>query len=516
MRVWQRLMIALLFLAACTAVPDPTPTPVQNVAEVATLVVERPSATPPPTLTATPQPTVTLEPTATEEMATETAVPTSTPMPFVSPIWNPEIELLYLIDSDNIVWSPLRNEFLYGTCSAMGVFDRATDGKVFLVSISGEQSTIAQDFICSAFGIKISWTPDGQQVLFTGSPLDISAPIESEGIFITDITDRDKQVLLTGEQVGTKWGPDFRFWLDEHTFLYSGYITGGRELNALVNIQTNTRSLSLRISHAEDISAFYLVGDNGMQTTSYTSAFAIPLEEMWSTSLGFDFFDRYALSPSIFSSAFMDWLPDTNQMLVLTWDKDLDLYEDAPVTTQLQMWDMAANTLTMLIPRGTDGRFSPDGAYLAYLTRNENGFDIQLLNRADNRVIFTTPQYSKENDELGAPSFSFSPDGRFFTFYVHDAVSPDDSLLKVFDIPSQQVIAELPATPYWEFTWSPNSEYFLYENEYGRLALFNLKDSSTISLTENNDSRLSKPQWSFDGSYLSVTVGEKTAVLSIP
>jgi Tol biopolymer transport system component len=216
----------------------------------------------------------------------------------------------------------------------------------------------------------------------------------------------------------------------------------------------------------------------------------------------------------------MDWLPDTNQMLVLTWDKDLDLYENAPVTTQLQMWDIAANTLTALIPGGRDGRFSPDGVYLAYLVRNENGFDIQLLSRADNRVIFTTPQHPNENNEFVNPNFSFSPDGRFVTFYVRDAGSPDGSFLQVFNVSSQQVIAELPATPYWEFTWSPNSEYFLYENEHGGLALFNLKDSSTFLLTENNDTRLSNPQWSFDGSYLSVTVREgdvvKTAVLAIP
>ena len=61
MAVWRWFTIGLLFLVACTAVPDPTPTPVQDMAEVATLVVERPSATPPPTLTATLQVAITFD-----------------------------------------------------------------------------------------------------------------------------------------------------------------------------------------------------------------------------------------------------------------------------------------------------------------------------------------------------------------------------------------------------------------------------------------------------------------------
>jgi hypothetical protein len=103
MTVWRWLvygLVVLLLLAACTAVPDSTPTPVQSVAEVATLIVERPSATPLPTLTPTLQPTITSEPVATDEMLRATAVPTFTRIPLPTP--DPFLRQVAVSDKGNI------------------------------------------------------------------------------------------------------------------------------------------------------------------------------------------------------------------------------------------------------------------------------------------------------------------------------------------------------------------------------------------------------------------------------
>ena len=66
----------------------------------------------------------------------------------------------------------------------------------------------------------------------------------------------------------------------------------------------------------------------------------------------------------LFNSKFEDWIDASNQMLVLTWDADVnlasvDLVHDIPVT-DLQVWDVNSDTLIKVIPGGIWGRISPE------------------------------------------------------------------------------------------------------------------------------------------------------------
>ena len=96
---------------------------------------------------------------------------------------------------------------------------------------------------------------------------------------------------------------------------------------------------------------------------------------------------------------------------------------------------------------------------------------------------------------------------------------PDNIYVNLFDLDTQQMIVSLPAQEFAP-VWSPDDGRFLYKDEAGTLALYNMAEDVSFPLTQNPDTRLTNPHWSFDGSYLSVTVrGEgvvKTAVLSIP
>jgi hypothetical protein len=160
MAVWRWLIIGflvLLCLGACTAVPDPTPTPVQNVAEVATLVVERPSATSLPTLTPTPQPTNTPELVVTDEMPRVTAVPTVTPVPTFTPIPSPTPDPhLSQVSNSN-------GGISHVTVSSLGQL-AFIEGSVLWV----ETAAGAGEFVeVGRYAQPAVWSPDGSQLLYS-------------------------------------------------------------------------------------------------------------------------------------------------------------------------------------------------------------------------------------------------------------------------------------------------------------------------------------------------------------
>ncbi|HFQ93815.1 MAG TPA: hypothetical protein ENK32_07390, partial [Anaerolineae bacterium] len=402
---------------------------------------------------------------------------TSTPTSLPNLIWSKNIEIAITLKNGSLTWSPKANEFLYAVCLPE-INQPAVSGIITFKSlITGNTSIVAQDFFCPGPGISVTWTPDGERFLFTGlSPEEANTDTISEtaDIWLADM-DGNNKILLTQEQISTRWSPHFSFWLDDDTFLYSGYGGGGHTSSALVNIETNGRS-QLAIIHVCGLSGFssqYLVGCGGIFTTSYISAMAIPLAEMW--TVNFDLngttipAEEYFLnnptpiylsrsSKSVtdsfeafdFNSTFMDWLPETNQMLVLTWDEGLDLTTDAPVTTQLQLWDVPTNSLTLLVPDGVYGKFSPDGRFLAYFTPDGDTFSLNLLDRDTGERLFSRPALLNESEGAYYAPLSFSPDGRYFTFY------DTNTDLLIYNLEGRTFLAPLTAVPAPP-VWSPDS-----------------------------------------------------------
>lgn len=488
-----------------------------------------PSSTPASSVTNTPPP-----------LASPVLSKTPTPIQ-ETPVWSPEIDVVEIVPSDQIAWSPRANEFLYETCPP-NPYDQLSVGSIIQVNLADDPGhiTIAKDFICSAFGISVTWAPDGQRVLFTGLSRE-----EVDGLdYIPEDADiwliepgSEARVVLSRDKVSTRWTPGLS-WIDDNTIFYSGYGGGGHSSSALLNIQENTRSQLIVLHNCgiQGVSADYLVGCMGMSSTSNISVLAIPLVELHQNafdlsdetlftqnsilgqpgriSLSFDQ-DYVDISEAfVFNSSFMDWLPDTNQMLVLTWDSGLDLELDAPVETNLQIWNVADGSLNLIVQGGKYGRFSPDGRYLAYVRGDDDVVHVHLLDMTTGSVLFSQPTwaYSGEYGDMFA-YLSFSPDGRYFT-----SIAPGSGIdvLTVYDLSNYQTVATLPGQQMRPI-WSPDNTQFVYKNPYGGLTIYNLMTNSTLTITTNNDSRVSSPGWSYDGSYLSVRVDpENTAILKTP
>lgn len=191
------------------------------------------------------------------------------------------------------------------------------------------------------------------------------------------------------------------------------------------------------------------------------------------------------LSPCIDeNSRFEDWLPGTNQMLVVTWPAEeylflIENYEDLvfpTVETKLQLWDVDEQTLTPLVDEAIFGRFSPDGRFLAYQT------------------ILPIPQLHIMDFESRQ--------------VLHTFVNAEPTLnLSI-------------ATTKAPYLWSPDSTNLIFRNPQGNLAILNISEGLLTPLSLSGGERLQNPQWSHDGRFLSVSVqsdmGGETAVIAIP
>lgn len=520
-----------LFSVACTAVPDPTPTPIQPVSAV-TVAVERPTATFTPTPSPAPTTTPTATPTAT---VTETAVPspTSTPSPTTTPvfegtpIWSSELMMIQNLAGKYLVWSPTANTFVLTRCLSASDYDGDLDSTngIFLAtspnftlfdftpnSVFCEYDTLGKDAI---------WTPDGQHILFSG-PIGEGTPEPSlEDWGQLWVADRNGYNIHPVSNAQTIW-PNYLGWLENNGLVYTGSASGGYYVVTIYDVASQEKKGGGTIS-----GSIYRPGQNyvGVTTSDTSSAGVVaqtvidPSGEGWLDGpyVRYLSFDR-STATVLFFSRFEDWLPGTDQMLVLTSEDTpfgrLDLFHDKAVT-QLQLWDVDTNELVLLVEGAVDGRFSPNGRYLAYLTPSSDFPDLHILDRETNQVVLSSPLF---NNDRGV-YFSFSPDSHSIVYLTPNETIPNGITLKTFDLATNTLFASISASPMMPI-WSPDNGRFIYKNEYGGLAIYRLADGSTLPLTQTNDTRLSSPQWSFDGSYLSVTVlgenGAETAVLHIP
>lgn len=222
MKIFRPLLVLALILgsaitSACTAVPDPTITPIQPLAEVVTVEVVRPSPTATATATeiwpsATPLPSATITPTRPRPEEIESTLLTDpreelppftpsslTPViptrrPTVTPTPDPNISLVVLSSQGQLAF--IQNEILY----------------VETAPLSGEFKELGQ------FARAAAWSPDGRQLVYslsnTPGPYDDAAIYEQRLWTAVDNTDISLADIIPDYpeppyQVQiTQWSPD--------------------------------------------------------------------------------------------------------------------------------------------------------------------------------------------------------------------------------------------------------------------------------------------------------------------
>jgi Tol biopolymer transport system component len=95
---------------------------------------------------------------------------------------------------------------------------------------------------------------------------------------------------------------------------------------------------------------------------------------------------------------------------------------------------------------------------------------------------------------------------------------PKQPYLHILHLDTMQINHSLPA-PSKPVTWSPNSRQFIYRTSDDNVAVMDVSNGRSTPVTFSGGARLSAPQWSFDGRYLSMRVAGPewgTAVLRVP
>ena len=327
-------------------------------------------------------------------------------------------------------------------------------------------------------------------------------------------------------------------WMDNATIVYYDYIGGGQSIVDMLDVNTGDILVWDRIhaGTAYDLTQDYIIMNSGSGTGSQYSAEVFSREAVreedessgrspYSRALSINYDDakpHYEPHELLFNSRYETTLPDTNQILVLTWDANAVLDDNVltgSTDTDLQLWNLDTNELVLIVPGGIYGRYSPNGRYLAYLTPSEPYPQMYLLDQKSGAVLFNQSAYATSNvfnTENFLDAFvTFSPDGRSLTFF-----NPDHDLI-IYDLENGEFLAPVTAVPTAPL-WSPDGGRFVYENPDAGLSIFDMHSATAYPLAVSGNDRLLEPQWSFDGTYLSVTVKQEewwqreTAVLQIP
>lgn len=361
------------------------------------------------------------------------------------------------------------------------------------------------------------------------SPQIESGFFDSTSLFAMDRDGANLHMLDTGG-----WLFGFDGWMDNSRLIKRSYRGGGNWIVSIYNIDSEEELAWAWIyaHRVQDANAHYVVTESGEPCCFMSAAVfsTTPLrpnpeptpELNQRVGLG-PYIDHLSLVEEprqlLFNSRFEDWLDASNQMLVLTWDVDVnlasvDLIHDMPVT-DLQVWDVNSDTLIKVIPGGIWGRISPERRYLAYLEPSSESPVLEVLDRNSGTIVFEEAASAEYDRIYGAVNAftSFSPDGRFLTFFDANAQ------LVVFDLENRTIVSTIPgslATP----SWSPDSQRFVFESPSAGLSLFDIQTNHAFPLALSGNDRLASPQWSYDGSFLSVTVLQvdrtrDTAVLAI-
>jgi Tol biopolymer transport system component len=553
---WFLLLVPVL--AACQ--PDNEPLATIAVTRVtptaaATTAVPLPTYTPtlPATATNTAMATAAATPVSTPigdiEAFYDVELPTLTPRPTRAPTltptatpplgWNAGIEVITTIGNGGVTWSPNRNEFLYNTCPFIPSQEPGASSSVFLVDITNPNNPkeLAGNLICPEFGLDMDWTPDGEQILFTGltveeaTAFDDMAFIQFGNIWKVPRQGGTATVLVPHDQVHSYWAPSFQLWLDGETVLTNGYSSGGHWMGVLLDIVTGEQSTPV-IVHTGDFyerSLGYISATSGNDSRYQNFAFAASITDWYEADNPWGGAHINILSDE-FSSTFQDWLPGTAEMLVVTWAWE-DSLIDTWAPTQLQLWNVETDELQLLADDSFYGRYSQDGRLLVYLTGSPDAVaNLHLLDRQSGQIIFTTPTWiSFEQFSFNRDHAAFSPDDQYLTFYTDEPMpamtTAADSAgssyyLNVLEIASGTILLSVPAdNPFiHESHWSPDGRRFLYEDEQKNWTVVDLPEGERLPLTVSSGYRLGDPQWSFDGRYLSFSVDYDggTAVLLAP
>jgi Tol biopolymer transport system component len=517
-------LILICFLTACANTPALPTITATNYVAIQTTGLQQPTTTPTtrPTITYTPLPILTVPPTPEPRLVWAENI---------SPIW---------LENLGGHWSPTANELI-----SIHWLDRET-GKIYIAEAPDFKQRLINPDDFSFIEPAYLWSPDGQKIFFGGPTkgnenLDVG---EEQDLWIMDRDGQNPRRVVPEGSYERSF--EFLGWMDHRRVAISGYAGGGHQDISIVDT---------------------LSGDNLASAVVYGTAFEPNRDYVPAIFIGPPWSDLLVISPIRQSRPykliiggeytrrfpkeklknineqsnflFKNWLPGTNDMLAL-WFTYKDLYEDATIlSSRLLLWNVDNDAITPLAPGVVDGRFSPDGRWLAFVTLGITDWDqiipselslnpiqsdsqtyLYLFDWKKRRVTLSFPVISSKNSYTVYPEYesvlAFSPDSRYLAFLTPGQLKLDerglpirivqdtnsDIFLNILDLQEKHLVISLESERSAP-EWSPKSDWLVYQDNFGNWQIFNLHQGESLPITESGGELLYHPKWSFEGHYLS-------------
>ncbi|MCP4425814.1 MAG: hypothetical protein GY803_15080 [Chloroflexi bacterium] len=493
-----------------------SPTRLPNTPTLTTTLIPTftPAQTPVPTDVPLPTPSVTV---------IWTPEPTSTPWPIATPrptidfsvgvTWSDAIHLTQQFPGYQMEWSPARNDFVYIVEGEEGL------DAINLARLPNFQPIDIMPTKLQFFSVGYLWHPTGDYFLMS------AVRFEEGDLLSWKVTRTEPTVTELG------YGSYFSGWLNDELLVSQRRVgTGWNGISIFDNVTGEVVSRTDFNGRVKGMSQNYVILTQELSQSYNTSAAILSSKVINPENTASEFGTHIEFlslnhngSRNITQpfSRFADIFSGTDHVLVVTWEEEVNHFLDlmsGSIPANLQVWDIENGTLIIVAPRGIYGRYSPDGNYLTFLTPGNDLPQLHLLAQPTNEPVFTQTAFAEPhyyyNAEIEA-YITFSPDGRFLTFF-----NPAHELI-IYNLENSEFLAPLTAVPTTPL-WSPDGSRFVYENPDAGLSIFDTRNAAAYPLAVSGSDRLSEPQWSYDGTYLSVTVEQEewwareTAVLQIP
>jgi len=485
---------------------------------------------PPITITSTPTPSVT----ATPQISW-------TPLPPV--IWTDGIQpVATLPNKVGAYWSPTANEVIFDNCHLY--LNQAKQVTLASAPDFLPQKITPDTYDCMLVGdFNMIWSPDGQQIVYSGPP-----PINDDNLYFRAkdiwLMERDgSQARPINHGATTSRNLAFLGWMDKKTLVYKVH-SGTGVISSIIDVTTGyhlaTLDMDARLHHFLPPNHQYMVGGNCLPICKVRAMprTTQPALNRWDVMKPDDII---LLTATREIGAYPeDWRPNTNQLLIKIFDPQ---EEPDSLTAQLALWDIETMTIAPLIPQAVKGVFSPDGRTLLYITltidplsESAHPLDtdddtpytnyvphIHLFDMTTQQDIFQAPIITNIKDWYNpyivfnnALLTTISPNSEYATFIMatpftlteaysstrssNVEISPS---LHIFNIKNKSLAYSTP-TDLTAPLWSPTSDKLIYRDSQHNLVLLDVQQMITTSLTSQGGARISRPQWSFNGRYVTV------------
>jgi hypothetical protein len=485
------------------------------------------------------------DPTLTPTLApSDTSFPTETPFPTFTPtapvLWGTGVPVPAIIENFIGSWITLQQAM------AGNLLEAPDSGSISLSRAPRYAVEAVSPSSPPVLGSEVTTSPSGRWILFGAVALDDFDDDWNELSTLTRLNFQDGRMQTFLPDLGSLRLVSFPGWLNGNIAALSDYAGGGFYNYSLVDVANHTLISSVR-AHGpawQPNSAFLPVAEEYGGPYRLFVLSRAAQSESFDTLLGpnpytVGFPSEY-IAPEM-NTVFKDWLPDSNIMLVQAFV--FNRSTSAVTHSQLMLWSVDSNIVQVVVQAAIDGKFSPDGKQLAYVSQGPSpltadgqpSFDLgpqvpplnqaylQLMDFSTHRVSFSFPvittldrSMSYTVDMHEAP-LDFSPDSRFLAFLTPGLLLTDQTgklivlpisqesypFLSVIDLSSFQPILSTPIRTVKDFYFSPASDRLAFLGKEGNWYMLKLTTSQVQPVTMDGGTRLLWNGWSSDGFYFS-------------